>query len=196
MKKVCLLLPNGFEAVEASVFTDVIGWNKDEGDGSTQLVTVGTRKELKCTWNFTVIPEKVISEVTVQEFDALALPGGFEEAGFYEDAFRPDVLEFIREFDRQGKIIASICVGALPLGKSGILQGRQATTYNLNNRKRQLQLEAMGAHVIPDQPVVRDGNVITSFNPSTAFAVAFDLLESLTSTENANNVKRLMGFLA
>ncbi|MCM3270174.1 DJ-1/PfpI family protein [Paenibacillus elgii] len=196
MKKVCLLLPNGFEAVEASVFTDVIGWNKDEGDGSTQLVTVGTRKELKCTWNFTVIPEKVISEVTVQEFDALALPGGFEEAGFYEDAFRPDVLEFIREFDRQGKIIASICVGALPLGKSGILQGRQATTYNLNNRKRQLQLEAMGAHVIPDQPVVRDGNIITSFNPSTAFAVAFDLLESLTSTENANNVKRLMGFLA
>ncbi|KPV59553.1 dimethyladenosine transferase [Paenibacillus sp. A3] len=196
MKKVCLLLPNGFEAVEASVFTDVIGWNKDEGDGATQLVTVGTRKELKCTWNFTVIPEKVISEVTVQEFDALALPGGFEEAGFYEDAFRPDVLEFIREFDRQGKIIASICVGALPLGKSGILQGRQATTYNLNNRKRQLQLEAMGAHVIPDQPVVRDGNIITSFNPSTAFAVAFDLLESLTSTENANNVKRLMGFLA
>ncbi|MBU7318158.1 DJ-1/PfpI family protein [Paenibacillus oleatilyticus] len=196
MKKVCLLLPNGFEAVEASVFTDVIGWNKDEGDGSTQLVTVGTRNELKCTWNFTVIPEKVISEVTVQEFDALALPGGFEEAGFYEDAFRPDVLEFIREFDRQGKIIASICVGALPLGKSGILQGRQATTYNLNNRKRQLQLEAMGAHVIPDQPVVRDGNVITSFNPSTAFAVAFDLLESLTSTENTNNVKRLMGFLA
>ncbi|GMX63997.1 DJ-1/PfpI family protein [Paenibacillus elgii] len=196
MKKVCLLLPNGFEAVEASVFTDVIGWNKDEGDGSTQLVTVGTRNELKCTWNFTVIPEKVISEVTVQEFDALALPGGFEEAGFYEDAYRPDVLEFIREFDRQGKIIASICVGALPLGKSGILQGRQATTYNLNNRKRQLQLEAMGAHVIPDKPVVRDRNVITSFNPSTAFAVAFDLLESLTSTENANNVKRLMGFLA
>ncbi|KEQ25690.1 DJ-1/PfpI family protein [Paenibacillus tyrfis] len=195
MKKVCLLLPNGFEAVEASVFTDVIGWNKDEGDGSTQLVTVGTRNELKCTWNFTVIPEKVISEVTVQEFDALALPGGFEEAGFYEDAYRPDVLEFIREFDRQGKIIASICVGALPLGQSGILQGRQATTYNLNNRKRQLQLEAMGAHVIPDQPVVRDGNIITSFNPSTAFAVAFDLLESLTSTENANNVKRLMGFL-
>ncbi|MBN3527055.1 DJ-1/PfpI family protein [Paenibacillus apiarius] len=195
MKKVCLLLPNGFEAVEASVFTDVFGWNKAEGDGSTELVTVGTRSELTCTWNFTVIPEKVISEVTVQEYDALALPGGFEEAGFYEDAFRPDVLEFIREFDRHGKNIASICVGALPLGKSGILQGRNATTYNLNNRQRQLQLEAMGANVIPDQPIVIDNNIITSFNPSTAFAVAFTLLESLTSTENANHVKKLMGFL-
>ncbi|OUQ86965.1 DJ-1 family protein [Brevibacillus brevis] len=195
MKKVCLLLPNGFEAVEASVFTDVIGWNKEEGDGTTELVTVGTRKELKCTWNFTVIPEMVIDDADVNDFDALALPGGFEQAGFYEDAYREDVLAFIREFEKQGKVIASICVGALPLGKSGILQGRNATTYNLNNQLRQKQLAAMGAHVIPDQSIVIDNNVITSYNPSTAFDVAFTLLESLTSRENTDNVKRLMGFL-
>ncbi|MBG9942745.1 DJ-1/PfpI family protein [Brevibacillus formosus] len=195
MKKVCLLLPNGFEAVEASVFTDVIGWNKEEGDGTTELVTVGTRKELKCTWNFTVIPEMVIDDADVNDFDALALPGGFEHAGFYEDAYREDVLAFIREFEKQGKMIASICVGALPLGKSGILQGRNATTYNLNNQLRQKQLAAMGAHVIPDQSIVIDNNIITSYNPSTAFDVAFTLLESLTSRENTDNVKRLMGFL-
>ncbi|GAB1532135.1 MULTISPECIES: DJ-1/PfpI family protein [Brevibacillus] len=195
MKKVCLLLPNGFEAVEASVFTDVIGWNKEEGDGTTELVTVGTRKELKCTWNFTVIPEMVIDDANVNDFDALALPGGFEHAGFYEDAYREDVLAFIREFEKQGKVIASICVGALPLGKSGILQGRNATTYNLNNQLRQKQLAAMGANVIPDQSIVIDNNIITSYNPSTAFDVAFTLLESLTSRENTDNVKRLMGFL-
>ncbi|RAT99151.1 DJ-1/PfpI family protein [Brevibacillus sp. Leaf182] len=195
MKKVCLLLPNGFEAVEASVFTDVIGWNKEEGDGTTELVTVGTRKELKCTWNFTVIPEMVIDDADVNDFDALALPGGFEQAGFYEDAYREDVLAFIREFEKQGKVIASICVGALPLGKSGILQGRKATTYNLNNQLRQKQLAAMGANVIPDQSIVIDNNIITSYNPSTAFDVAFTLLESLTSRENTDNVKRLMGFL-
>ncbi|MBW5469112.1 DJ-1 family protein [Brevibacillus formosus] len=195
MKKVCLLLPNGFEAVEASVFTDVIGWNKEEGDGTTELVTVGTRKELKCTWNFTVIPEMVIDDANVNDFDALALPGGFEHAGFYEDAYREDVLAFIREFEKQGKVIASICVGALPLGKSGILQGRNATTYNLNNQLRQKQLAAMGATVIPDQSIVIDNNIITSYNPSTAFDVAFTLLEKLTSRENTDNVKRLMGFL-
>ncbi|WP_042163322.1 DJ-1/PfpI family protein [Paenibacillus gorillae] len=196
MKKVCLLLPNGFEAVEASVFTDVFGWNRAEGNGETELITVGTRNELKCTWNLTVIPEKVISEVTVEQFDALALPGGFEEAGYYEDAYCWDVLEWIREFDRQGKIIASICVGALPLGKSGILQGRNATTYHLNNRKRQLQLASMGANVISDQPIVIDEHIMTSFNPSTAFDVAFTLLEQLTSVQNANEVRRLMGFLS
>ncbi|MBH5320429.1 DJ-1/PfpI family protein [Paenibacillus sp. GSMTC-2017] len=195
MKKTCLLLPNGFEAYEASVFTDVIGWNKLQGDGSTELVAVGTRAKLTCTFNFTVLPEKLLSDVTVDEFDALALPGGFESAGFYEDAYRPDVLAFIREFDRQGKYIASICVGALPIGKSGALEGRTATTYNLNNRMRQTQLTEMGVNVIPDQPIVIDRNIITSFNPSTALDVAFLLLEKLTSTDNANHVKRLMGVI-
>ncbi|RNB91670.1 DJ-1/PfpI family protein [Brevibacillus fluminis] len=196
MKRICLLLPNGFEAVEASVFTDVFGWNKEEGDGATELITVGTRPQLTCTWNFTVLPEKTLDEVTVDDFDALALPGGFEQAGFYEDAYRPDVLAFIREFDRQNKVIASICVGALPIGKSGVLQGRNATTYNLSNRNRQNQLAEMGANVLGDEPIVVDRNVITSFNPSTAFDVAFTLLEMLTSTENCNVVKKQMGFIA
>jgi 4-methyl-5(b-hydroxyethyl)-thiazole monophosphate biosynthesis len=195
MKRICLLLPDGFEAVEASVFTDVFGWNMFEGDGKTELITVGTRAKLKCTWNFTVIPEMVISDVVTDDFDALALPGGFEQANFYEDAYREDVLELIREFNEKGKLIASICVGALPLGKSGILEGRNATTYNLSNGSRQKQLAEFGANVIPNQAIVVDHNVITSYNPSTAFDVAFKLLELLTSTGNCNRVKKLMGFL-
>lgn len=65
MKKVLFLLANGFEAVEASVFTDVIGWNQSSGDGSTKLVTVGFRDRLQCTFNFTVIPEMTLDEVDV-----------------------------------------------------------------------------------------------------------------------------------
>lgn len=192
MKKVLLLLANGFEAVEASVFTDVIGWNKLEGDGTTDLITAGMRENLKCTWNFTVIPEMHISEVNIDEFDALAIPGGFEEAGFYEDAYSEEFLNIIRKFDRARKIISSICVGALPIGKSGVLVGRNATTYNFG--KRQKQLSEFGANVLSDEPIVVDKNIITSYNPSTAFNVAFNLLEILTSKENCGNVKKLMGF--
>jgi len=194
MKKVLLLLANGFEAVEASVFTDVIGWNKTDGDGTTDLITVGMRDKLKCTFNFTVIPEMHISNVNVDEFDALAIPGGFEEAGFYEDAYNEEFLNLIRTFDRAGKIIASICVGALPVGKSGVLTNRNATTYNLLDGKRQKALAEFGAKVIADKPIVVDKNIITSYNPSTAFDVAFKLLELLTSEENCNKVKTLMGF--
>lgn len=194
MKKVLLLLANGCEAVEASVFTDVIGWNKFEGDGTTDLVTVGLHDKIKCTWNFTITPEMNISEVNINEFDALAIPGGFEETGFYEDAYSEDFLNLIREFNKAGKIIASICVGALPIGKSGVLQGRNATTYNLSTSERQKQLKEFGATVISDKPIVKDKNIITSYNPSTAFDVAFTLLELLTSKENCINVKHLMGF--
>ena len=194
MKKVCLLLANGFEAVEASVFTDVIGWNKLEGDGTTELVTVGLHDQLQCTFNFTVIPEMHVSEMDIDSFDALAIPGGFEEAGFYEDAYSEPFLKVIREFERKGKIIASICVGALPVGKSGILEGREATTYNLGEGRRQRQLSEFGVKLVTDQPIVVDGNIITSYNPSTAFDVAFKLLEMLTSKENGDEVKRLMGF--
>lgn len=192
-KKVLLLLSNGFEAYEASVFTDVLGWNKLEGDGSTEVITCGLRKELKCTWNFTIIPEIQLSEVDVTMFDSLAIPGGFEEAGFYVDAFSEEFLSVIQKFDQEKKIIASVCVGALPLGKSGVLKGRKGTTYHLNNGLRQQQLANFGVQVM-DQPIVVDRNIITSSCPSTALGVAFTLLEMLTSADNCRSVKNLMGF--
>ncbi|MCK1995202.1 DJ-1/PfpI family protein [Peribacillus muralis] len=193
MKKVLLLLSNGFEAVEASVFTDVLGWNKVEGDGTTDLVTVGLHKQLTCTWNFIVQPEFTIDQVNLDDFDALAIPGGFEEAGFYDDAYDQKFLDVIKDFHAKKKIIATICVAALPLGKSGILKGKKATTYNHPTSIRQTQLKEFGALVVNDPIVVAD-NIITSYNPSTAFGVAFTLLEMLTSKENCKNVKELMGF--
>jgi len=192
-KKILLLLANGFEAYEASVFTDVLGWNKLEGDGSTDVITCGLSRELKCTWNFTVIPEILLSEVDVTMFDALAIPGGFEEANFFIDAFSDEFISVIREFDQAGKIIASVCVGALPLGKSGVLIGRKGTTYHLNDGRRQKQLADFGVQVI-NQPIVVDNNIITSSCPSTALGVAFTLLEMLTSADNCRTVKKLMGF--
>jgi 4-methyl-5(b-hydroxyethyl)-thiazole monophosphate biosynthesis len=194
MKRVLLLLANGFEAYEASVFTDVLGWNEYEGDGTTQLVTCGMHKQLKSTWGFTVIPELQVNAVDVADFDALAIPGGFEAAGFYQDAYHEDFLAIIRQFDAAGKDIAAICVGALPLGKSGVLNRREGTTYHLNT-VRQSQLASYGVTIV-NQPVVIDGNIITSSCPATALDVAFALLERLTCVENCQRVKLLMGFQA
>ncbi|WP_155591329.1 DJ-1/PfpI family protein [Lysinibacillus cavernae] len=193
MKKILLLLANGFEAVEASVFTDVLGWNKWEGDGTTEVVTVGLHKQLQCTWNFNVTPEKLLHEIDLEDFDALAIPGGFEEAGFYEDAFSEEFQTVVRHFDEQKKPIATICVASLILGHSGILQHRQATTYNHPTSKRIAQLEAYGAHIVKER-IVQTDHIITSSNPGTAFDVAFRLLEMLTSSTNTMKVKDLMGF--
>lgn len=192
MKKVLLLLAKGYETYEASVFIDVIGWNLVDGDRSTKLFSCGMNKEVGTSFGQRCLADYVINEVKVSEFDALALPGGFEEYGFYEDAFSDKFCGIIREFHGQNKIIASVCVGALPLGMSGILAGKKATTYN-KGESRQKMLRNFGAEVI-QEPVVTDGNIITSWNPSTAMDVAFELLERLTTKDNARYIKAIMGF--
>jgi len=191
MKKVLLLLAEGFETFEASVFIDVIGWNLVEGDNTTELFTCGLRKEIKSSFNQRFIVDYLISDIDISSFDALAVPGGFEVYGFYDDAYDEQFLGLIRDFKANNKFIASICVGALPLGKSGILKGKTATTYN--NPIRREALQGFGVHVI-NQPIVTDDNMITSWNPSTAADVALLLLEHLTTKNNADKVRRLLGF--
>ena len=193
MKKILLLLAEGFEIYEASAFIDVLGWNLVDGDKSTKIVSCGIRKELMSTFNQKVITDIIVDDVCIQDFDAIAIPGGFDEYGFYNDAYDEKFLELIRAFDRNNKIIASICVGALPVGKSGVLKGRSGTTYNKKNGIRQEKLTEFGVNVI-NQPIVIDDNIITSWNPSTAMDVAFTLLEMLTSNEQCNYIKDIMGF--
>lgn len=191
MKKVLLLLANGFETFEASVFIDVIGWNLVEGDCSTQLFTCGLKKEIKSSFNQRLVVDYLIDEVDVADYEALAIPGGFEFYGFYEDAYDERFLELIRGFKSKNKIIATICVGALPLGKSGILKNKKGTTYNSNVRRE--ALKNFGVQIL-NQPIVSDDNVITSWNPATSIEVAFLLLEQLTTKNNADNIRELMGF--
>jgi protein deglycase len=191
MKRVLLLLADGFETFEASVFIDVIGWNLVDGDKSTELFTSGLQKEIRSSFNQRFIVDYLVSEIDVDSFDALAVPGGFEEYNFYKDAYDERFLELIRAFKAKDKIIASICVAALPLGKSGILKDKKGTTYK--NPVRRDALKSFGVQVI-NQPIVIDDNIITSWNPSTAVDVALLLLELLTSKTNADYIRLIMGF--
>lgn len=192
-KKVLLFLAQGFEAYEASVFTDVIGWSHEAGSNPVDLVTTGLRHELTCCWNLIVKPELTFDQIKVDDFDALAIPGGDETAGFLEDAYDKRFLDLIKEFDKKGKIIASVCVGALPIGKSGVLKNRKATTWDLSGGKRRKELAEFGA-LVEDIPIVIDKNIITSTGPATGLDVAFHLLEMLTDSKNVDGIKRNMRF--
>jgi putative intracellular protease/amidase len=57
MKRVLLFLAQGFEAYEASVFTDVLGWSRAFGTEPVDLQTTALRSEIRCTWNLNVRPE-------------------------------------------------------------------------------------------------------------------------------------------
>ena len=192
-KKVLLFLAQGFEEYEAGVFTDVMGWSRVLGTEPIDMITTGLRPEIRCKWNFNVRPEIEFDKINTKDYAALAIPGGFEDAGFYEDVFDERFLNLIREFNKDGKIIAAVCAAALPVGKSGVLEGRDATTWDLSEGTRRKQLASYGANVL-DKHIVIDKNIITSTGPATGLDVSFKLLEMLTSIENVNAVKKNMRF--
>ena len=202
--KVLLLALSGFELLEFSAFADVLGWAKLEGGLDIEYETAGFSREVRSTFGVPITVDRVLwrrgagvcspISVCAEDYDALAIPGGFEEYGYYEEAYRQDTAGLIRAFHKAGKPIASICLGALVLAHSGILEGRKATTYALSGGHRQKQLAEFGAEVQADEQIVVDGNLITSCGPSTAAGVAFRLLEMMTDRESTERVRKLMGY--
>lgn len=190
-KRVLLLLADGFELLEASGFTDVFGWATIDGTEPVELVSAGLRTPLRTTFGFAAIPDALIDTLDLDSFDALALPGGFGTAGYYDDALSLPFLDIIRHFAGRNAPIASVCVASLALGAAGILQGKRATTYHQTGGSRRAQLEGYGATFI-DVPVVVDGAIISSTGPGTGIEVAFALLAMLTSSANADAVRNLM----
>jgi 4-methyl-5(b-hydroxyethyl)-thiazole monophosphate biosynthesis len=190
-KRVLLLLADGFEPLEAAGFTDVLGWANIDGDEPIELVSAGLRSPLKATFGFSVIPDALVADLDLDSFDALAVPGGFGKAGFYNDALSEPFLAVIRHFAGRQQPVASVCVASLALGAAGVLAGRVATTYHQKGGKRRAQLEAHGARFV-DQALVIDNNLISSTGPGTAIEVAFALLTDLTSAAISERIRALM----
>ena len=192
--KILVFCAKGFVTIEFSAFIDVMGWARNDFHCPVEVDTCGFTKTVNSTFNVPVLMDKTINEIVVHDYDALAIPGGFEEFGFYEEAYDERFLNLIREFNDQGKPIASVCVAALAIGKSGVLKNRKATTYHLNNGHRQKQLAEFGVNVANERVVV-DNNIITSYCPETAPDVAFELLEKLCGNDKMLIVKRAMGYI-
>ncbi len=192
-KKVLLFLSQGFEEYEAAVFTDVIGWSRELGKEPVDMISTALRPEIRCKWNLIVRPGIEFDKINSDDFDALAIPGGFQNSGYYDDVFDERFQHVIRKFNNDNKIIAAICAAAAPVAKSGVLKGRMGTTYDLTDVYGRDYLADFGVNV-QDKHVVIDENIITSTGPATGLEVAFKLLEMLTSAKNVAEVKKYMRF--
>lgn len=182
-----------FEMMELSPFIDVFGWAREDFGYDIEVVTCGYQKKVVSTFGISMEVDTLIDEIDVNEYDALAIPGGFQEYGFYDEAYNENTLQLIKSFYKADKPIASVCVAAFPLAKSGILKGKKATTYHLRGGYRRDELEAFGV-TLGDKWMEVDGRIITSSCPKTAPDVAYELLKMLTSEEKAAQVKRDMGY--
>lgn len=102
--------------------------------------------------------DRTADQIKVDEYDAVFIPGG----AWNPDNLRndKDVIRFIQEFNKSGKLIAAICHGPVVLASADILKGKKLTGYwNI-----QVDLKNAGGEVL-EQPVVTDGNLITSRHP-------------------------------
>ena len=103
--KVLLFCAKGFETMEFSVFVDVMGWARNDYGYPIEVETCGFTKMVNSTFNVPIIVDKTLDEISVDEYDALAIPGGFEEFGFYEEAYNPAFLNLIQAFNVQKNLL-------------------------------------------------------------------------------------------
>lgn len=178
---------------EASAFIDVFGWARSILKHDVSIVTCGASSHVRSAFGTRVIVDIPLQDANADDFSALALPGGFGREGYYDDGFDERLQSLIRGFNAQRKPIAAVCVGAILLGKSGVLQGRRATTYPLEGRAKLMWLESLGA-AVTEEVITRDGNIITSQGPHSAPLAALELFAALTSRDAAAELGSLMGW--
>ena len=113
--------------------------------------------------------EMALDQANPSEFDAVLLPGGALNA----DSLRvvPKAQEFVRSMQEAGKPMAVICHAPWLLVSSGLVRGRTLTSYyTIQDDIR----NAGGAW--QDREVVRDGNLVTSRQPSDIPAFTREML--------------------
>lgn len=132
---------------------DITGW--DEND-----------------WGDDIEVDLKISDVKIEDYDALVLPGG----QINPDVLRveKDAVALIRDFAATGKPVAAICHAPWLLIEAGLAKGRRLTSY----KSIRTDVANAGADVV-DEPVVIDGNIITSRCPDDLEAFCDAIVQML-----------------
>lgn len=156
-----ILMKRGAEVVLASLTLDPIQATVHDDPGKT------------------IRPDLTIDDANADDFDALILPGGVRNP----DTLRihGNVIALISRFAEQKKPVGAICHGPWLLVEADLLRGRTATSWP----SIRTDLRNAGAKVT-DEPVVIDGNIVTSRNPDDveAFTNAIiDLIEHAPEVE-------------
>lgn len=175
-KNACVLVADGSEEMEVVITVDVL---RRAGIG-VFLAGVGEETRMvTASRGVRLAPDGAWDPAEASRFDALVIPGGIGGT----EAMKQDesVKQTIRDFMQAGKIVASLCAGPTVLHAAGVLAGRTYTSYPSSRAE-------LPAGTWVDRPVVRDGNLVTSQAPGTAFAFALALVEILDSPETARKV--------
>lgn len=153
-KRVAILIENGVEDVEY-----LIPYNGLKQAGM-DVVVLGARVNEKYKGKHGKVntnADSTTTEAIAAEFDAVIIPGGMAPDKMRRN---PNTVRFVQEAMQQGKLVAAVCHGPQVLIEGDLLQGKQATGFSAV-RKDMINAGAK----FHDQPLVVDGNLITSREP-------------------------------
>ena len=167
MKKIAVMLANGFEEGEALFTVDILRRANLECD----LISIG-EEFVTSSRKITVKADKNLGNSNLAEYDMVVLPGG--QPGSTNLSKDERVLNIVRNFLADDKkIVAAICAAPMVLKAAGVSAGKTLTSYPSDELKSMFD----DANYIDNQLVVQDGNLITSRGPGTVFDFAYKLVE-------------------
>jgi protease I len=154
-KRIAILVEEDFEDSE---LTEPLRAMKDAGV-KVVIVGSGSKQNYKGKrGSATITVDTTADKVKAKDFDAVIIPGGYAP-----DKMRlhQPMIDLVRKVHDDGKIVAAICHGPQLLISADIVKGRRVTSWP----SVAVDLKNAGAAWV-DEPVVRDGNIITSRKPA------------------------------
>lgn len=154
-KRIAILAEQDFEDSE---LMEPLRAMKDAG-ASVLIVGSGSKRTYKGKRGLAeVVVGTTADKVNANQFDAIIVPGGYAP-----DKMRlhQPMIDLVQMAHAEGKIIAAICHGPQLLISADIVKGRRVTSWP----SVAVDLKNAGA-IWVDEPMVRDGSIITARKPA------------------------------
>lgn len=177
--KIYMFLADGFEVVEAMGPIDVLR------RAGVEIHTVSLTDSLlvDSAQGVTVMADCALDEIDLSDGDAVILPGGYP--GFKNLAESTQVGAIVKEYFDSGRLVAAICGAPTVLKVNNVAEGKRLTChYSVADQ--------MTGYKFEKQPVVQDGNLITSSGAGHAVEFGLAILYALQGGDKVDDVKRGM----
>lgn len=147
---------------------------------SVTTVTVLKSQKITTAFGLTFQPDACLDQVTTADFDVLIVPGGKYVQMIIEDDVR--IQETVRAFDREHKLIASICAGPRFLGRAGVLDGKRFTAFPGSEK------DIPAGTYLPMVKAITDGNTITARGAGAVYEFAHQIVTYLLGEQVADRL--------
>lgn len=176
--KILVFLANGCEDVEAITVIDYLR----RADVEVTTVSIHDTNDITTKSNITLTADKNLNDIDPHDYDGLYIPGGTKGAEALRDDDR--VIDIVKTFNDEEKLIAAICAGPIVLNKAGVLADKRATSFPDLKDEINNVLE-----YVDDQMVVTDGNITTSRGAAVTVYLAMRLVEIIKGAETVEELK-------